>query len=104
MEQFFKLKEHGTTVRTELVAGFTTFMAMAYILMVNAGMFAVLEGQVTYNAVYIATAISSVIGLPFCFSYSSPNSSEGVLPRTSPVNALFYNTVSIVNTDNTLLL
>ncbi len=29
MEQFFKLKEHGTTVRTELVAGFTTFMAMA---------------------------------------------------------------------------
>lgn len=62
MEQFFKLKEHGTTVRTELVAGFTTFMAMAYILMVNAGMFAELEGQVTYNAVYIATAISAVIG------------------------------------------
>ena len=62
MEQFFKLKEHGTTVRTELVAGFTTFMAMAYILMVNAGMFAELEGQVTYNAVYIATAISAVFG------------------------------------------
>lgn len=62
MERFFKLKEHGTTVRTELMAGFTTFMAMAYILMVNAGMFAELEGQVTYNAVYIATAISAVIG------------------------------------------
>jgi len=62
MEQFFKLKEHGTTVRTEIMAGFTTFMAMAYILMVNAGMFAALEGQVTYNAVYIATAISAVIG------------------------------------------
>lgn len=62
MEQFFKLKEHGTTVRTEIMAGFTTFMAMAYILMVNAGMFANLEGQVTYNAVYIATAISAVIG------------------------------------------
>lgn len=62
MEQFFQLKKHGTTVRTELVAGFTTFMAMAYILMVNAGMFAELEGQVTYNAVYIATAISAVIG------------------------------------------
>lgn len=62
MEQFFKLKEHGTTVRTEIMAGFTTFMAMAYILMVNAGMFAALEGQVTYNAVYIATALSAVIG------------------------------------------
>lgn len=62
MERFFKLKEHGTTVRTEVMAGFTTFMAMAYILMVNAGMFANLEGQVTYNAVYIATAISAVIG------------------------------------------
>lgn len=62
MEQFFHLKEHGTTVRTEIMAGFTTFMAMAYILMVNAGMFAELEGQVTYNAVYIATAISAVIG------------------------------------------
>lgn len=62
MEKFFKLKEHGTTVRTEIVAGFTTFMAMAYILMVNAGMFAELEGQVTYNAIYIATAISAIIG------------------------------------------
>lgn len=62
MENFFRLKEHGTTVRTEIMAGFTTFMAMAYILMVNAGMFAELEGQVTYNAVYIATAISAVIG------------------------------------------
>lgn len=62
MEQFFHLKEHGTTVRTEIMAGFTTFMAMAYILMVNAGMFAELEGQVTYNAVYIATAVSAVIG------------------------------------------
>ena len=61
MEKYFKLKERGTTVRTELMAGLTTFMAMAYILMVNAGMFAELDG-VTYGAVYIATAISAVIG------------------------------------------
>ena len=40
MEKFFKLKERGTDVRTEIVAGLTTFMAMAYILMVNANMFA----------------------------------------------------------------
>ena len=57
----FKLKEHGTTVRTEIVAGLTTFMAMAYILMVNAGIFSAL-GVVSYNAIYIATAISAIIG------------------------------------------
>lgn len=61
MENFFKVKEKGSTVRTEVLAGLTTFMAMAYILMVNAGMFAEL-GVVSYNAIYIATAISAVIG------------------------------------------
>ena len=61
MEKFFKLKEHNTTVKTEIAAGITTFMAMAYILMVNAGMFSEL-GVVSYNAIYIATAISAVIG------------------------------------------
>ena len=35
MEKFFKLKENHTTVRTEIIAGFTTFMTMAYILAVN---------------------------------------------------------------------
>ena len=35
MENFFKLKENGTSVRTEVVAGLTTFFAMAYIIMVN---------------------------------------------------------------------
>lgn len=61
MENFFKVKEKGSTVRTEVLAGLTTFMAMAYILMVNAGMFAEL-GTVSYNAIYIATAVSAVIG------------------------------------------
>lgn len=35
MERFFKLREHGTNVRTEVIAGLTTFMTMAYILVVN---------------------------------------------------------------------
>ncbi len=34
-ERVFKLQEHGTTVRTELVAGLTTFLTMAYIIFVN---------------------------------------------------------------------
>lgn len=68
MEKFFKLKEHGTTVRIEIMAGLTTFFTMAYILMVNANMFANPFGDgtealgVSYGAIYIATAISAVIG------------------------------------------
>ena len=68
MDKFFKLKERGTTVRTEFVAGMTTFFAMVYILMVNANMFADPFGDgsnplgVSYGAIYIATAISAVVG------------------------------------------
>lgn len=68
MERFFKLKERGTTVKTELIAGMTTFFAMVYILMVNANMFADPFGDgsdplgVSYGAIYIATAISAVVG------------------------------------------
>ena len=56
MEKFFKVKEHGSTVRVEVLAGITTFMAM-----VNAGMFSALP-EVSYNAIYIATALSAVVG------------------------------------------
>ena len=68
MERFFKLKERGTSVKTEFVAGMTTFFAMVYILMVNANMFADPFGDgsnplgVSYGAIYIATAISAVFG------------------------------------------
>ncbi|MBQ3140980.1 MAG: NCS2 family permease [Clostridia bacterium] len=66
MEKFFKLKENGTTVKTEIMAGITTFFAMVYILMVNAGMFTdianITGSGPSYGAIYIATAISAVIG------------------------------------------
>ena len=61
MKKYFKLKENGTTVRTEVLAGLTTFMAMAYILLVNPGMFQEL-GTVSYGAIYISTALSAVVG------------------------------------------
>lgn len=61
MEKLFHVKEAGSTVKTEVLAGVTTFMTMAYILMVNSGMFAELPG-VSCNAIYIATAISACIG------------------------------------------
>ena len=68
MEKFFRIKERGSTVRTEIMAGITTFFAMVYILMVNAGMFADPFGDgtnvlgVSYGAIYIATSISAVVG------------------------------------------
>ncbi len=61
MEKFFGLAKNKTSVKTEVAAGITTFMAMAYILMVNPGMFSELEG-VSYGAAYIATAIPAIIG------------------------------------------
>jgi AGZA family xanthine/uracil permease-like MFS transporter len=61
MEKFFKIDEHGSSVETEIIAGITTFMAMAYILVVNAGMLSILD-SVSYGAIYVATAISAVIG------------------------------------------
>lgn len=59
MEKFFKLKEHGTTVKTEILAGITTFLAMAYILAVNPTML----GATGMNSqgVFMATALAGAI-------------------------------------------
>ena len=61
LEKLFHITEKGTDIRTELLAGLTTFMTMAYILMMNLGMFAELPG-VSYDAVYIAAALSAAVG------------------------------------------
>ena len=60
LDRKFDLTNKGTNVKTEIVAGLTTFMAMVYILMVNAGMFT--EIGVPYGAMYIVTALSAIIG------------------------------------------
>lgn len=60
MEKFFKLKEHGTNVKTEVVAGITTFMTMAYILAVNPGILS--EAGMDFGMVFTATAIASCVG------------------------------------------
>ncbi|MBQ9729022.1 MAG: NCS2 family permease [Clostridia bacterium] len=61
LDKKFDLTKKGTSVKTEVMAGLTTFMAMVYILMVNAGMFADL-GVVSYGAMYIVTALSAIVG------------------------------------------
>ena len=74
-EKFFKLSKNGTTVKTEIMAGITTFMTMAYILAVNPSILG--DAGMDPTAVLLATAIASFIGtacmafmanLPFALS------------------------------------
>lgn len=60
MEKFFKLKENGTDVKTELMAGLTTFLTMAYILFVNPSILA--AAGMDKNAVFAATIIAAAAG------------------------------------------
>ena len=60
MEKLFKLKEHGTNVKTEILAGITTFLAMSYILAVNPSYLGNIPGA-TPAGVFMATAISAAI-------------------------------------------
>lgn len=65
MEKFFKLKENGTTISTEIIAGATTFFAMAYIIFVNPSMLALAgtpDNPMPVGAVFLATIIASVVG------------------------------------------
>lgn len=63
MENFFKLKENGTNVRTEILAGLTTFMTMAYIIALNPNLLTNFDtGSPLWNAVFCATLISSGVG------------------------------------------
>ena len=75
LEKLFKLKEKNTTVKTEISAGITTFMTMAYILAVNPSILS--EAGMDANAVLIATCLASFLGtmlmallanLPFALS------------------------------------
>ena len=73
MEKLFKLKAHGTDVKTEILAGITTFFAMAYIIFVNANYLS--KTGMNYTGVMVATCISATVGclltaflanVPFC--------------------------------------
>lgn len=77
MEKIFKLKENGTTVRTEIIAGVTTFLTMAYIIALNPNILTGYGqgGQALWNGVFLATCIASAIAMfamaflankPFC--------------------------------------
>ncbi len=60
MENTFKLRENGTTVKTEIIAGVTTFMTMAYILAVNPNILS--STGMDHGAVFTATALAAFLG------------------------------------------
>ena len=70
MEKLFHLKENGTNVRTEILAGLTTFMTMAYIIALNPNLLTGFgaNGQELWNAVFMATCFASAVGM-FCMAF-----------------------------------
>ena len=67
-ERVFKLSENKTTVKTEVVAGLTTFMTMAYIIALNPNLLTNFDtGSALWNGVFMATCIASAIGM-FCMA------------------------------------
>ena len=78
MEKIFKLREHGTTVRTEIVAGLTTFMTMAYIIALNPNLIVGFgqgafggfgaDGSAAWNGVFLATCLASAVAM-FCMAF-----------------------------------
>ncbi|AST35478.2 NCS2 family permease (plasmid) [Ralstonia solanacearum] len=69
LARFFKLEEHQTDVRTEVVAGLTTFLTMAYIVFVNPNILA--EAGVPHDAVFVATCIAAAIGTAIMGLYAN---------------------------------
>lgn len=69
MEKLFKLKASGTTVRTEILAGVTTFLTMAYIIALNPNLLTNFDvGSPLWNGVFMATCIASAVGT-FCMAF-----------------------------------
>lgn len=70
LQKVFKLTENGTTVKTEVVAGLTTFMTMAYIIALNPNLLTGFgaEGAELWNGVFLATCLASAVGM-FCMAF-----------------------------------
>ena len=69
LEKYFGLSEHGTTVRTEILAGFTTFLTMAYIIFVNPLILG--ETGMDKGAVFVATCIASALATSIMGLYAN---------------------------------
>ena len=103
MEKLFKLQENGTTVKTELLAGLTTFMTMAYIIALNPNLltnFAV--GTPLWNGVFLATCIASAIGtVVMAFLANKPFVMAPGMGLNSFFAVIAGNVAAMLNTDYT---
>ena len=88
LENFFKIKEHGSDFKTEIIAGITTFLAMTYILAVNPIILA--DGGMPQSGVFFATAISSGIA---CIVMGVISNYPVSLAPGMGINALFTYTI-----------
>lgn len=94
MEKFFKLKEHGTDVRTELIAGATTFLSMVYILAVNPAILS--ASGMDSGSIFTATAVSAGIAtLTMALFANYPVA----LASGLGLNAYFANICAEINVD-----
>lgn len=95
MEKFFKLKEHGTDVKTELIAGTTTFLAMAYILAVNPAILS--ASGMDSGSIFTATAVSAAIAtLTMAFFANYPVA----LASGMGLNAYFASVCGTISAEN----
>lgn len=96
MEKLFKLKENKTNVRTEVIAGLTTFMTMAYIIMLNPNLLIDWNkgSQALWNAIFLATCISSAIAM-FVMAFLA-NKPFGLAPGMG-LNAFFATVVGSIS-------
>ncbi len=88
MEKFFKLKEYGSDVKTEIIAGVSTFMTMAYILAVNPLILSACG--MDFTKVFAATAIASAIS---CFVMGFYANLPFALSASMGINAMFAYTI-----------
>ncbi len=88
LEKLFKLKENGTNVKTELVAGLTTFMTMVYILALNPSILS--ASGMDAGAILTATAVSSAVA---CFAMAIFSNMPFALSAGLGLNAYFAYTI-----------
>ena len=103
MERIFHLKENGTTVKTEILAGLTTFMTMAYIIALNPNLLTGFQtGTPLWNGVFLATCIASAIGT-VCMAFLA--NKPFVMAPGMGLNSFFAvvagNVAALLNTDYT---
>ena len=84
MNNFFKLKEHNTTFKTEAIAAFTSFFAAVYIIIVNASILS--DSGINEEPLIIATIFASFVG---CFLIAFLSNTPLIIMPGMGINALF---------------